>query len=134
MPTEHSKSPCTSFTNPGIACHALCIPPDLQVWSLEGAILHQFKEHTKPVYSVCTHTKASVNFIFSTGRDGRIKVPNLPLPSFSLLPCSPLTGRSGRRASWAPVLGSFFGCHRHGYTTTAGAGLTLPPPAAGAPQ
>ena len=29
--------------------------------------------HDGPVYSVCPHVKGNISFVFSTGRDGRIK-------------------------------------------------------------
>ncbi|KAL8171732.1 hypothetical protein V2J09_023536 [Rumex salicifolius] len=46
----------------------------IKVWdALNGAKLHTFEGHEAPVYSVCPHHKETIQFIFSTATDGKIK-------------------------------------------------------------
>ncbi|KAI3767855.1 hypothetical protein L2E82_18284 [Cichorium intybus] len=46
----------------------------LQVWdAVTGAKLYTFEGHKAPVYSVCSHFKENIQFIFSTATDGKIK-------------------------------------------------------------
>ncbi|XP_004287287.1 PREDICTED: topless-related protein 4-like isoform X1 [Fragaria vesca subsp. vesca] len=46
----------------------------IKVWdAVTGAKQHTFEGHEAPVYSVCPHHKESIQFIFSTATDGKIK-------------------------------------------------------------
>ncbi|KAH7866568.1 hypothetical protein Vadar_022028 [Vaccinium darrowii] len=46
----------------------------IRVWdAATGSKQYTFEGHEAPVYSVCPHTKENVQFIFSTGIDGKIK-------------------------------------------------------------
>ncbi|XP_077217768.1 protein TPR1-like isoform X2 [Tasmannia lanceolata] len=45
----------------------------IKVWDLNGRKLYNFEGHEAPVYSVCPHHKESIQFIFSTALDGKIK-------------------------------------------------------------
>ncbi|XP_058077196.1 protein TPR1 isoform X2 [Magnolia sinica] len=45
----------------------------IKVWDLNGRRLYNFEGHDAPVYSVCPHHKESIQFIFSTALDGKIK-------------------------------------------------------------
>ncbi|KAI3763990.1 hypothetical protein L2E82_13988 [Cichorium intybus] len=46
----------------------------LQVWdAVTGAKQYTFEGHKAPVYSVCSHFKENIQFIFSTATDGKIK-------------------------------------------------------------
>ncbi|XXG54028.1 hypothetical protein AAC387_Pa03g2008 [Persea americana] len=45
----------------------------IKVWDLTGRKLFNFEGHEAPVYSVCPHHKESIQFIFSTALDGKIK-------------------------------------------------------------
>ncbi|KAE8686715.1 Topless-related protein 2 [Hibiscus syriacus] len=45
----------------------------IKVWDLAGSKLFNFEGHEAPVYSVCPHQKETVQFIFSTAVDGKIK-------------------------------------------------------------
>ncbi|CAH9080727.1 unnamed protein product [Cuscuta europaea] len=46
----------------------------IKVWdAVAGRRLHMFEGHEAPVYSVCPHYKESIQFIFSTAIDGKIK-------------------------------------------------------------
>mmetsp|Transcript_11414 Transcript_11414/g.32382 ORF Transcript_11414/g.32382 Transcript_11414/m.32382 type:complete len:852 (-) Transcript_11414:806-3361(-) len=46
----------------------------VRVWDAKGNLVHQTNGHSAPVLSICTARKGSYDFIFSTGRDGRIKL------------------------------------------------------------
>ncbi|XP_047162512.1 topless-related protein 3-like isoform X1 [Vigna umbellata] len=45
----------------------------IKVWDLNGRKLFTFDGHEAPVYSICPHHKESIQFIFSTAIDGKIK-------------------------------------------------------------
>ncbi|XP_038717981.1 topless-related protein 3-like isoform X3 [Tripterygium wilfordii] len=45
----------------------------IKVWDLSGRKLYHFEGHEAPVYSICPHHKESIQFIFSTAIDGKIK-------------------------------------------------------------
>ncbi|XP_050387989.1 topless-related protein 4-like [Argentina anserina] len=46
----------------------------IKVWdAVTGSKQHTFEGHEAPVYSVCPHHKESIQFIFSTATDGKIK-------------------------------------------------------------
>ncbi|KAL5783841.1 hypothetical protein ACOSP7_008870 [Xanthoceras sorbifolium] len=45
----------------------------IKVWDLTGRKLFNFEGHEAPVYSICPHHKESIQFIFSTAIDGKIK-------------------------------------------------------------
>ncbi|KAL5565954.1 hypothetical protein UlMin_029118 [Ulmus minor] len=45
----------------------------IKVWDLTGRRLFNFEGHEAPVYSICPHHKESIQFIFSTAIDGKIK-------------------------------------------------------------
>ncbi|XP_004495685.1 topless-related protein 3-like isoform X2 [Cicer arietinum] len=45
----------------------------IKVWDANGRRLFTFEGHDAPVYSVCPHHKESIQFIFSTAIDGKIK-------------------------------------------------------------
>ncbi|XP_074563164.1 protein TPR3-like [Curcuma longa] len=46
----------------------------IRVWdATSGSKQHTFEGHEAPVYSVCPHHKESIQFIFSTALDGKIK-------------------------------------------------------------
>ncbi|XP_059648466.1 topless-related protein 3-like [Cornus florida] len=45
----------------------------IKVWDLAGRKLFNFEGHEAPVFSVCPHQKESIQFIFSTAIDGKIK-------------------------------------------------------------
>ncbi|XP_055820976.1 protein TOPLESS-RELATED PROTEIN 2-like isoform X1 [Solanum dulcamara] len=46
----------------------------IKVWdAVSGRSQHMFEGHEAPVYSVCPHYKESIQFIFSTAIDGKIK-------------------------------------------------------------
>ncbi|PIA44283.1 hypothetical protein AQUCO_01700115v1 [Aquilegia coerulea] len=45
----------------------------IKVWDLTGRRLYNFEGHDAPVYSVCPHHKETIQFIFSTATDGKIK-------------------------------------------------------------
>ncbi|XP_006352936.1 topless-related protein 1-like isoform X2 [Solanum tuberosum] len=46
----------------------------IKVWdAVSGRRQHMFEGHEAPVYSVCPHYKESIQFIFSTAIDGKIK-------------------------------------------------------------
>ncbi|XP_047324317.1 topless-related protein 3-like [Impatiens glandulifera] len=45
----------------------------IKVWDLSGRKLFNFEGHEAAVYSVCPHQKESIQFIFSTAVDGKIK-------------------------------------------------------------
>ncbi|CAI9764250.1 unnamed protein product [Fraxinus pennsylvanica] len=45
----------------------------IKVWDLTGRKLFNFDGHEAPVYSICPHQKESIQFIFSTAIDGKIK-------------------------------------------------------------
>lgn len=46
----------------------------IKVWDVAtGSKQYTFEGHQLPVYSVCPHTKENIQFIFSTGIDGKIK-------------------------------------------------------------
>ncbi|KNA11838.1 hypothetical protein SOVF_131310 isoform A [Spinacia oleracea] len=46
----------------------------IKVWdAVTGAKQYTFEGHESPVYSVCPHHKESIQFIFSTATDGKIK-------------------------------------------------------------
>ncbi|KAE9610024.1 putative transcription factor WD40-like family [Lupinus albus] len=45
----------------------------IKVWDLTGRKLFNFEGHEGPVHSVCPHQKESIQFIFSTAADGKIK-------------------------------------------------------------
>ncbi|KAK9098543.1 hypothetical protein Syun_025588 [Stephania yunnanensis] len=46
----------------------------IKVWdAASGSKLHTFEGHEAPVYSVCPHHKETIQFIFSTALDGKIK-------------------------------------------------------------
>ncbi|XP_019440603.1 PREDICTED: topless-related protein 3-like [Lupinus angustifolius] len=45
----------------------------IKVWDLTGRRLFNFEGHDTPVYSICPHHKESIQFIFSTAIDGKIK-------------------------------------------------------------
>ncbi|KAL8209389.1 hypothetical protein R6Q57_006121 [Mikania cordata] len=46
----------------------------IKVWdAVTGAKQHTFEGHEAPVYSVCPHFKETIQFIFSTATDGKIK-------------------------------------------------------------
>ncbi|XP_031485381.1 protein TPR1-like isoform X1 [Nymphaea colorata] len=45
----------------------------IKIWDLNGRRLYTFEGHEAPVYSVCPHHKESIQFIFSTALDGKIK-------------------------------------------------------------
>ncbi|CAN4128062.1 unnamed protein product [Withania somnifera] len=46
----------------------------IKVWdAVSGRRQHMFEGHEAPVYSVCPHYKESIQFIFSTAVDGKIK-------------------------------------------------------------
>ncbi|GLJ08649.1 hypothetical protein SUGI_0092930 [Cryptomeria japonica] len=46
----------------------------IKVWdAISGRKLYTFEGHEAPVYSVCPHHKESIQFIFSTALDGKIK-------------------------------------------------------------
>ncbi|GKV31989.1 hypothetical protein SLEP1_g40635 [Rubroshorea leprosula] len=45
----------------------------IKVWDLNGRRLFNFEGHDAAVYSICPHHKESIQFIFSTAVDGKIK-------------------------------------------------------------
>nr|CAD1833272.1 unnamed protein product [Ananas comosus var. bracteatus] len=45
----------------------------IKVWDTRGQRLFVFEGHEAPVYSICPHHKESIQFIFSTSLDGKIK-------------------------------------------------------------
>nr|CAB3476729.1 unnamed protein product [Digitaria exilis] len=45
----------------------------IKVWDMNGHKLFTFEGHEAPVYSICPHHKESIQFIFSTSLDGKIK-------------------------------------------------------------
>ncbi|CAN4108850.1 unnamed protein product [Withania somnifera] len=45
----------------------------IKVWDITGRKLFNFDGHEAPVYSICPHQKESIQFIFSTATDGKIK-------------------------------------------------------------
>lgn len=45
----------------------------IKVWDMNGRKLFNFEGHEAPVYSICPHHKESIQFIFSTAMDGKIK-------------------------------------------------------------
>ncbi|XP_057423217.1 topless-related protein 3-like [Lotus japonicus] len=45
----------------------------IKVWDTNGRRLFTFEGHEAPVYSICPHHKESIQFIFSTAVDGKIK-------------------------------------------------------------
>ncbi|KAG8045556.1 hypothetical protein GUJ93_ZPchr0008g11590 [Zizania palustris] len=45
----------------------------IKVWDMQGQKLFSFEGHEAPVYSICPHHKESIQFIFSTSLDGKIK-------------------------------------------------------------
>ncbi|ONM31014.1 topless-related1 [Zea mays] len=45
----------------------------IKVWDMHGHKLFTFEGHEAPVYSICPHHKESIQFIFSTSLDGKIK-------------------------------------------------------------
>lgn len=45
----------------------------IKVWDLSGRKLFNLEGHEAPVYSICPHHKESIQFIFSTAFDGKIK-------------------------------------------------------------
>ncbi|CAO2193109.1 unnamed protein product [Urochloa humidicola] len=45
----------------------------IKVWDMHGQKLFTFEGHEAPVYSICPHHKESIQFIFSTSLDGKIK-------------------------------------------------------------
>ncbi|KAF1867505.1 hypothetical protein Lal_00049934 [Lupinus albus] len=45
----------------------------IKVWDLTGRKLFNFEGHDAPVHSLCPHQKESIQFIFSTAADGKIK-------------------------------------------------------------
>ncbi|XXG79187.1 hypothetical protein AAC387_Pa09g0313 [Persea americana] len=45
----------------------------IKVWDLNGRKLFTFEGHEAPVYSICPHHKESIQFVFSTALDGKIK-------------------------------------------------------------
>ncbi|AQK89606.1 trehalose-6-phosphate synthase14 [Zea mays] len=45
----------------------------IKVWNMHGQKLFTFEGHKAPVYSICAHHKQSIQFIFSTSLDGKIK-------------------------------------------------------------
>ncbi|CAL0308549.1 unnamed protein product [Lupinus luteus] len=45
----------------------------IKVWDLTGRRLFEFEGHEAPVYSICPHHKESIQFVFSTAVDGKIK-------------------------------------------------------------
>ncbi|KAA8536791.1 hypothetical protein F0562_029269 [Nyssa sinensis] len=45
----------------------------IKVWDLAGRKLYSFEGHEAPVFSICPHQKESIQFIFSTAIDGKIK-------------------------------------------------------------
>ncbi|KAI3810476.1 hypothetical protein L1987_20091 [Smallanthus sonchifolius] len=45
----------------------------IKVWDLTGRKLFNFEGHEAPVYSICPHQKETIQFIFSTAIDGKIK-------------------------------------------------------------
>uniref|UniRef100_A0A0E0FJI6 CTLH domain-containing protein n=1 Tax=Oryza nivara TaxID=4536 RepID=A0A0E0FJI6_ORYNI len=45
----------------------------IKVWDMHGQKLFSFEGHEAPVYSICPHHKESIQFIFSTSLDGKIK-------------------------------------------------------------
>ncbi|KAF4389811.1 hypothetical protein F8388_009944 [Cannabis sativa] len=45
----------------------------IKVWEISGRKLFTFEGHVSPVYSICPHHKESIQFIFSTAVDGKIK-------------------------------------------------------------
>jgi WD40 repeat protein len=47
---------------------------DTQVWDTQGALMHRFDGHSGPACCVCPHSRGAVSFVFSTAKDGRIKV------------------------------------------------------------
>ncbi|KAH9313101.1 hypothetical protein KI387_028136 [Taxus chinensis] len=65
-----------SFSHPN---KQLCIitcgdDKTIKVWdAITGRRLYTFEGHEAPVYSVCPHHKESIQFIFSTAIDGKIK-------------------------------------------------------------
>ncbi|KAJ4908640.1 Topless-related protein 4 [Raphanus sativus] len=46
----------------------------IKVWdAITGAIRFTFEGHEAPVFSVCTHQKENIQFVFSTATDGKVK-------------------------------------------------------------
>ncbi|KAL5228439.1 hypothetical protein ABZP36_016704 [Zizania latifolia] len=45
----------------------------IKVWDMQGQKLFSFEGHEAPVYSICPHHKETIQFIFSTSLDGKIK-------------------------------------------------------------
>ncbi|XP_020688371.1 protein TPR3-like isoform X2 [Dendrobium catenatum] len=65
-----------AFSQPG---KKLCIvtcgdDKTIKVWDAATAeVLYTYEGHEAPVYSICTHSKENIHFIFSTSLDGKIK-------------------------------------------------------------
>ncbi|KAL9260041.1 Topless-related protein [Drosera capensis] len=64
-----------AFSFPSKLCVVTCGEDRLiKVWdAVTGGKLCAFEGHEAPVYSVCPHHKESIQFIFSTATDGKIK-------------------------------------------------------------
>ncbi|KAM3329839.1 hypothetical protein ACQJBY_026704 [Aegilops geniculata] len=45
----------------------------IRVWDMHGQKIYSFEGHEAPVYSICPHHKETIQFIFSTSIDGKIK-------------------------------------------------------------
>ncbi|KAM0861874.1 hypothetical protein ACQ4PT_045607 [Festuca glaucescens] len=45
----------------------------IKVWDMHGQKIFSFEGHDAPVYSICPHHKETIQFIFSTSLDGKIK-------------------------------------------------------------
>ncbi|CAM0880713.1 unnamed protein product [Alopecurus aequalis] len=45
----------------------------IKVWDMHGQKVYTFEGHEAPVYSICPHHKETIQFIFSTSLDGKIK-------------------------------------------------------------
>uniref|UniRef100_A0ACD5VNB0 Uncharacterized protein n=1 Tax=Avena sativa TaxID=4498 RepID=A0ACD5VNB0_AVESA len=45
----------------------------IRVWDMHGQKVFSFEGHEAPVYSICPHHKETIQFIFSTSLDGKIK-------------------------------------------------------------
>ncbi|KAL8153389.1 hypothetical protein V2J09_011149 [Rumex salicifolius] len=64
-----------AFAHPKQLCIVTCgEDKSIKVWdAMTGGRLHAFEGHEAPVYSVCPHHKETIQFIFSTATDGKIK-------------------------------------------------------------
>ncbi|KAL9251834.1 Topless-related protein [Drosera capensis] len=64
-----------AFSFPSKLCVVTCGEDRLiKVWdAVTGGKLYAFEGHEAPVYSVCPHHKETIQFIFSTATDGKIK-------------------------------------------------------------